>query len=157
MSFVGNEPGRVAIPNGIVKGDGTSLSAATAGTDYVSPSVATNFTATQRADYGTTSVSTTSSYSFAGADQIVNITLTNAITVTFAAPTGLVVGAYYTFALTAGDASARTFAWNAAWKFPGAVVKLAAGSATSGGVDVITFLALSTTTAVYVGHSADNR
>ena len=144
--------------SGVVKGNGANaLTAATAGTDYVAPGTATNFTATQRADYNTASVSTTSSYSFAGADQIVNITFTNAITVTFAAPSGLVTGAYYTFILTAGDTSARTYAWNAAWKFPAATPPLTSGPTTSGSVDVITFLALSATTAAYVGHTADCR
>jgi hypothetical protein len=168
--------GTSALATGILKSTTTTgaLSIAAAGTDYLAPAaigstvqgydantakinVAQNFTAIQRPDYATTAVSTTSSYSFAGADQVVNITLTNAITVTFAAPTGLVTGAYYTFILTAGDALARTFAWNAAWKFPGAAIKLASGSATSGGVDVITFLALSATTAAYVGHTSDCR
>jgi hypothetical protein len=136
---------------------GGALANATAGTDYVAPATATNFTATQRASTGTASVSTTSTYSFAGAAQVTTVTLTNAITVTFGAPSGMVAGAYYTLVLTAGGTGARTFAWNAAWKFPAAVPPLTSGTTTSGASDVISFVALSATTAAYVGHQADLR
>ena len=135
---------------------GTGLSQST-GTVSLNLGNANSWTATQRADYNTAAVTTTSTYSFAGADQIVNISMSNAITVTFAAPSSLVTGAYYTFVLTAATAHVRTYAWNAAWKFPGAASPLTTGTSTSGAVDIITFIALSATTAAYVGHQADCR
>ena len=98
---------KAATITGIPKLTSGVISAATAGTDYVKPDTATNFTATQRPDYGTTSISTTSTHTFDGADQIREFTLTNTITVTFGAPTGITQYAMYKFILKAGDANTR--------------------------------------------------
>ena len=50
MSYIGNEPGAILVPAaGVVKSTGSILATATAGTDYVAPATATNFTAPQRA------------------------------------------------------------------------------------------------------------
>ena len=51
MSYAGNAPGAVVIPVGMVKGDGTSLSAATAGTDFAKGDTAQNWTASQRSGF----------------------------------------------------------------------------------------------------------
>lgn len=128
-----------------------------AAANYAQMAVAQNWTATQRPSTGTAAVSTTSTYSFTGAAQVTTVTLTNAITVTMGAPSGLVAGAYYTLVLTAGDTNARSFAWNSAWKFPSGAAPLASGTTTSGASDIVTFLALTATTAAYVGHQADVR
>lgn len=161
--------------SGLVKGNGANaLTAAIAGTDYLAPAaigvtvqgydadtaktdVQQTFTATQIPDNGTASVSTTSTYTFDGADQVREITLTNAITVTFGAPTGIVQHAMYKFILKAGDTSARTFAWNAAYKFPAAVSPLASGTVTSGAFDVISFIGGASNTLIYQGSVADVR
>lgn len=115
------------------------------------------FTATQVADNGTAAVSTTSTYTFDGADQIRTVTFTNAITVTFGAPSGVTQNAYYTFRLLAGDTAARTFAWNSAYKFPAATSPLTTGTATNGASDIITFIGGASNTLLYVGHQADVR
>ena len=119
--------------------------------------VAQTFTATQVADNSTAAVSTTSTYTFDGADQIRTVTLTNAITVTFGAPTGITPNAFYVFRLAAGDTSARAFAWNAAYKFPAATAPLTSGTVTNGASDIITFIGGAANTLLYVGHQADVR
>lgn len=176
-----------ATVNGIVKGDGVGgFSAAVAGIDYATAAegdlaatalqpaaigvsvqgydadtakldVAQSWTATQKPDSGTAAVSTTSTYTFDGADQIREVTFTNAITVTFGAPTGVTENAYYTFKLKAGDTSARTFAWNTAYKFPAATAPLTSGTTTNGAFDIITFVGGASNTLQYVGHAADVR
>lgn len=160
---------------GLVKGNGTgAFTAAVAGTDYLEPAaigvtvqgydvdtvkkdVANTFTATQTPDNGTASVSTTSTYTFDGADQIREITMTNAITVTFGAPTGITQYAMYKFILKAGDTSARTYAWNSAYKFPAATSPLTSGTTTNGAFDVITFIGGASNTLIYDGYVADVR
>lgn len=143
--------------SGVIKGNGSGLVAATAGTDYVAPGTATTFTATQTPDNGTASVSTTSTYTFDGADQIREITLTNAITVTFGAPSGITPYAMYVFMLKAGDTSARTFAWNAAYKFPSASPTVSSGTTTSGAYDILTFIGGASNTLIFVGAQSDVR
>lgn len=121
----------------------------------VKKNVANTFTATQVPDNGTAAVSTTSTYTFDGADQIREVTLTNAITVTFGAPTGITVKAMYKFMLKAGDTSARVFAWNAAYKFPNATPPLTAGATTNGAYDIINFIGGAGNTLIYDGHNAN--
>lgn len=125
--------------------------------DTVKKDVANTFTATQTPSNNTASVSTTSTYTFDGANQVREITLTNAITVTFGAPTGITENSMYVFKLKAGDTSARTFAWNSAYKWPAATVKLASGTVTNGAKDIITFIGGPSNTLEYVGHQADVR
>lgn len=134
----------------ITKQDGAPIQANTAKLD-----VAQTFTATQVADNGTGAVSTTSTYTFDGADQIREVTLTNAITVTFGAPTGITEKAMYKFMLKAGDTSARVFAWNAAYKFPSATPPLTAGATTNGAYDIINFIGGAGNTLIYDGHHAN--
>ena len=146
----------------------------TAGTDYLAPSsigvtvqgydantvkinVANTFTATQTPDNGTASVSATGTYTFDGADQVREITLTNAITVTFGAPSGITQYAMYKLILKAGDTSARTFAWNSAYKFPSATAPLTSGTTTSDAFDVISFIGGASNTLIYQGHVSDVR
>ena len=146
-----------ATTTGIPKLTSGVISAATAGTDYVKPDTATNFTATQRPDYGTTSISTTSTHTFDGADQIREFTLTNTITVTFGAPTGITQYAMYKFILKAGDTNARTYSWNSAYKFPSAVSALTNGTTTNGAFDIITFIGGASNTLIFEGVCRDVR
>ena len=108
-------------------------------------------------DVGTASISTTSTHIFDGSDHVREITLTNAITVTFGAPSGITQYAMYKFILKAGDANTRTFAWNAAYKFPSAVAQLTAGTVTSGASDIITFIGGASNTLLFDGVSMDVR
>ncbi len=81
--------------------------------------VAQLFTKPQRPYYtNTDAVSATGTFSYDGdtKGQICLIALTNAITVTFGAPANIVEGQPYSFLLKAGDASARTLAWNVAYQ-----------------------------------------
>ena len=89
--------------------------------------------------------------------QVALITLTGAIAVVFGAPTSITEGAMYKMILRAGDASARTFAWNVAYKFPSGSPPLAAGSTASGAVDIITFIGGASNTLIYDGSLADVR
>ena len=162
MSYIGNEPGAALIPAaGVIKSTGSSLATAVAGTDYTTPAnitdTARTFTTTQTPDNGTAAVSTTSTYTFDGADQIREITMTNAITVTFGAPTGITQHAMYKFLLKAGDTSARTYAWNAAYKFPAATPTLTSGTVTNGAFDVITFIGGASNTLIFQGNVSDVR
>ena len=108
---------------------------------------------------GTASVSTTSSFVFnpTSHGQVSTITLTNAITITFGAPTNIVPGAAYKLLLKAGDTAARTFAWNAAYKFPSAVAPLTSGTTTSGSYDVVAFTGGPSNTLIYDGKQAGVR
>lgn len=118
------------------------------------------FTGVVRAWYkGDNTITTTSSFTYDPPThgQVALITLTNAIAVTFGAPSNVVEGSTYKIMLKAGDASARSFAWNAAYKFPSATAPLTAGTATTGGIDAITFIGGASNTLIYDGHSADIR
>lgn len=123
----------------------------------VKKNVANVFTATQTPDNGTAAVSTTSTVTFDGGDQVREYTFTNGITVTFGAPTGIVEHAMYKFKLKAGDTAARAFAWNAAYKFSGGVPPLTAGTQVSDGYDTITWIGGAGNTLIYDGHIADAR
>jgi len=122
--------------------------------------VTQSWTAHQRPAYlNTDTVSTTSSYTYDASTkgQLNLITLTNAITVTFGAPSNIVEGAMYKFILKAGDTNSRSFAWNSAYKFPSAIPKITSGTTTNGAFDVITFIGGASNTLIYDGHSADLR
>lgn len=99
----------------------------------------------------------TFSYSVGTHGQVCLITLTNAITVTFGAPANITEGAMYKFILKAGDTSARTFAWNSAYKFPAATPTLTSGTTTTGAYDVITFIGGASNTLIYDGKVTDVR
>lgn len=134
---------------------GTDVQAYDANT--VKKNAANVFTATQTPDSGTAAVSTNTTVTFDGSDQVREITMTNAITVTFGAPTGIVENAMYIFKLKAGDTSARLYAWNAAYKFPSGTPKLTSGTLTNGAKDIISFIGGPSNTLEYVGHQADCR
>lgn len=102
---------------GIVKGNGTSaFTAATAGTDYVAPATATNFTAQQY--FGTATLTDGATISWAANTQQV-ATVTIAGNRTMAAPTGLVSGAFYSLNVIQDATGSRTMTWNAVFKWTG--------------------------------------
>ena len=104
-----------AIPaSGITKSDGSALSAATAGTDYVSPSVATTFTKQQVGGNVTLTDGATISWDVSGA-QVATVTLAG--NRTFAAPTNMVNGGFYALGVVQDSTGSRTLTWNAVFKW----------------------------------------
>ena len=103
--------------NGIVKGNGSgTFSAATAGTDYVAPATATNFTAQQYFGNVALTDATTISWS-ANAAQTATFTFVSSNR-TMGAPTGLVNGAFYALAVIQ-NAGSNTLTWNSVFKWTG--------------------------------------
>lgn len=110
------------------------------------------FTANQRPNYANTdTLSATGSFTYDGntKPQVNLITLTNAITVTFANPTNIVEGAMYLYLLKAGDASARIFAWGTAYQNNPPVT----GTTNVGKTDVLSFIGGPSNTLIYIGGS----
>lgn len=101
---------------GLLKGNGTAISAATAGTDYVVSSTATNFTAQQY--FGTATLTDGATISWAAnTQQVAKVTLGG--NRTMAAPTGLVDGAFYALAVIQDGTGSRTISWNSVFKWTG--------------------------------------
>lgn len=102
------------------------------------------WTKNQRPAYlSTDTISATGSYTYDGntKGQINLIMLTNASTITMAAPTNIVEGAPYTIQFKAGDTAVRTVAWNAAYQGRGgAAVSLTSLTTTNGGINIINFI-----------------
>lgn len=108
---------------------------------------------------GDNAISTTSTFGYDpnANGQIAKITLTNAITISFATPSNIIEGAMYKLILEAGDTNARTFGWNASFKFPVATAPLTAGATTVGARDIISFIGGAGQTLIYDGHTSDVR
>lgn len=103
---------------GVLKGDGTALSAATAGTDYVAPATATNFTAQQY--FGDVALTDAATIAWA-ANTAQTATFTFVSTNrTMGAPTGLANGAFYALAVIQ-NAGSNTLTWDAVFKWTGGV------------------------------------
>lgn len=101
---------------GVLKGNATAISAATAGTDFVAPATATNFTAQQY--FGTSTLTDGATVSWAvGAAQVATVTIAG--NRTFGAPTGLVSGAFYSLNVIQDATGSRTITWNAVFKWTG--------------------------------------
>lgn len=71
--------------------------------------------------------------------QVALITMTGVGTVTFGAPTNILEGAAYKIIAKAGDSSARTYAWNAAYKFPSGTPVVTTAAGQTGYVDIMSF------------------
>lgn len=102
---------------GLVKGNGTSaFSAASAGTDYVAPATATNFTAQQY--FGNVALTDAATISWAAnTAQVATFTFVSSSR-TMGAPTGLVNGAFYSLAVIQNGGS-NTLTWNSVFKWAG--------------------------------------
>ena len=101
---------------GVLKGNATAISAATAGTDYVAPGTATNFTAQQY--FGTSTLTDGATISWAASTAQV-ATVTIAGNRTMAAPSGLVSGAFYALNVIQDATGSRTMTWNTVFKWTG--------------------------------------
>ena len=103
---------------GVLKGNGTALSAASAGTDYVAPATATNFTAQQY--FGNVALTDAATVAWAAnAAQTATFTFVSTNR-TMGAPTGLVDGAFYALAVIQNGGS-NTLTWNSVFKWAGGV------------------------------------
>lgn len=128
-----------------------------AASSYARKDTAQTWGATQVPDNGTATISATGTYVFDGSDQIREITVTGNSVITFGAPTGITRYASYKLILTAGDTNTRTYAWNAAFKFPAGSSPLTYGTTTTNGMDIINFLGGASNTLIYQGHISDVR
>ena len=103
---------------GVLKGNGTALSAASAGSDYVAPATATNFTAQQY--FGNVALTDAATVAWAAnAAQTATFTFVSTNR-TMGAPTGLVDGAFYALAVIQNGGS-NTLTWNSVFKWAGGV------------------------------------
>lgn len=103
---------------GVLKGNGTALSAAVAGTDYVAPATATNFTAQQY--FGDVTLTDAATIAWA-ANTAQTATFTFVSTNrTMGAPTGLANGAFYALAVIQ-NAGSNTLTWDGVFKWTGGV------------------------------------
>tara|TARA_R110000772_G_scaffold53716_3_gene122775 strand:+ start:2682 stop:3668 length:987 start_codon:yes stop_codon:yes gene_type:complete len=102
--------------SGVLKGNGTALSAATAGTDFVAPATATNFTAQQYFGNATLTDAATVDWA-ANTAQTATFTFVSTNR-TMGAPTGLVNGAFYALAVIQNGGS-NTLTWNSVFKWTG--------------------------------------
>jgi predicted heme/steroid binding protein len=101
---------------GLLKGNGTTISAGTVGTDYVAPSTATNFTAQQY--FGNVALTDGATISWAAnTAQVATFTFVSSNR-TMGAPTGLVNGAFYALAVIQ-NAGSNTITWNSVFKWAG--------------------------------------
>ncbi len=101
---------------GVLKGTSGVVSTATAGTDYVAPATATNFTAQQY--FGNVALTDAATIAWAAnTAQVATFTFVSSNR-TMGAPTGLVNGAYYGLAVIQNSGS-NTLTWNAVFKWAG--------------------------------------
>jgi hypothetical protein len=101
---------------GVLKGNATAISAATAGTDFVAPATATAFTAQQYFSTATLTDGATISWAV-GAAQVATVTIAG--NRTFGAPTGLVNGGFYSLCVIQDATGSRTITWNAVFDWAG--------------------------------------
>lgn len=119
---------------GMLKGNGTAISAGTAGTDYVAPGTVTDFTAQQNfLDVAITSSGASIAWNLSTAQNAKHTFTENT---TLAAPTNMKAGGTYTLTFTQHASSPKTLAWNAVYKWPAGSAPTI--SATNGAVDVLT-------------------
>lgn len=101
----------------ILKGNGTSaIATATAGTDYVSPSVATTFTKQQVGGNVALTDASTISWDVSSA-QVATVTIAD--NRTFGAPTNMVNGGFYALGVIQDSTGSRTITWNSVFKWSG--------------------------------------
>lgn len=124
---------------GVIKGNGTAISAATAGTDYVAPGTATVFTAQQ--NFGSQSLTDASTITWnASTQQVAKVLLTAAVGATRAlgAPSNLVDGGTYILRVTQSSTGSNALTYNAVYKWPGGVAPTL--STANNAIDILTFI-----------------
>jgi hypothetical protein len=124
--------------NGMAKGDGTALSAATAGNDYVAPGTATVFTAQQ--NFGAQALTDAATITWnAATQQVAKVLLTSAVGATrvLGAPSNLVDGGTYILKVTQSSTGSNALTYNAVYKWPGGVAPVL--STANNAVDILTF------------------
>ncbi len=128
-----------ALGTGLVKNATTTgvQSIATAGTDYVAPGTATNFTAQQY--FGATALTFSGTIAWnLNTAQAATITGTSNIPFTLSNPTNMQAGATYTLIITQFSTGGQVITWSSAYKFAGgSKFVLSTGNSA---VDIITFI-----------------
>lgn len=102
--------------SGVLKGNGTAISAATAGTDYAKPDTASSWTAAQRGSISTLTDGATITPDFALAN---NYTVTLGGNRTLANPTNLTAGQSGSIFVVQDGTGSRTLAYGSYWDFIG--------------------------------------
>lgn len=134
--------------NGLIKSNGLGAFApAVAGTDVVTPSASTQFTAQQIPSYGNLTDGATVNWNGDTNGQVVNLPLGG--NRTMAAPTNIKPYASYVMRIIQDGTGSRTLAWNAAFKFGAAGVPIL--TTTPGKVDYISFIGAAANTLVCLG------
>lgn len=118
---------------GLVKGNGTAISAATAGTDYVAPGTATSYTAQQ--NFGVQALTDGASIAWnLNTQQVASVTLGG--NRALANPTNQVAGGTYILTITQDGTGSRTLSYGANYKWPGGVAPILSTGAAA--VDILT-------------------
>lgn len=120
---------------GMLRGNGTALVAATAGTDFVAPGTVTAFTAQQ--NFANAALTDGASISWnLNTQQAASVTLGG--NRTLANPTNLVNGGTYILRVVQDGTGSRTLAYGTAYKWPGGTAPTLSTGANA--VDIITFV-----------------
>lgn len=126
-------------PTGVLKASAGAISAATAGTDYVSPSTATTYTAQQNFGSGTLTDAASIAWNLNIA-QAAKVVLTTGVgpTRVLANPTNMVDGGTYILKITQSASGSNALTYGSAYKWPsGTAPTLSTGA---NAVDILTFV-----------------
>ncbi len=124
---------------GVIKGNGTAISAATAGTDYVAPGTATTFTAQQV--FGAASLTDASPITWnLATQQSAKVLLTSGVggTRQLQNPTNMVDGGTYILKITQSATGSNALTYGNAYKWPGGVAPVL--STANNAIDILTFI-----------------
>ena len=127
---------------GVLKGSGSAVSAATAGTDYVAPDTATNFTKPQRPSLQTETAPSSNAITWDLTDDTVYQLNLNANVTTFNLTGTLAALLGYQYQLIVRYNGGTTITWNSNFKWPGGTAPTLTG--TSGKIDIFNFTVCST-------------
>ena len=133
---LGAARGGAGANTGILKANGSGVvSSATAGTDFVSPSVVTTFTKQQA--FGTATLTDAGTIAWdVSVAQVAKVTLGG--NRTLGAPTNLIDGATYILRVKQDGTGSRTLAYNAVFKWPGGTAPVLSTAANA--LDILTFV-----------------
>lgn len=148
------------VPTGSVSASNLQAAITELDSEKAGKATANTFTAVQTPLVGSTSISTTSTFTYNPAThgQVCTVTLTGAITVTLAVASGSVVaGTPYTIIFKAGDTASRSFAKGATWLAPAGTLPITAGATVTNSVDVFHLIATDSNTVLVTGSTKDGR